>query len=177
MRCFVLFLLSLVVRLFVRWHYAEVTGDRRGYDASVAKLSDELRSSWVDRRHNRGCSVLRVVLLAYGGWRYALLDRTSLVFFSCCGHLEGPDLLGNAIISVFAADLDFVVIVSNVSVVCCNHSERLERLLPLSGDVRALDLLPEFVKSIKSAGHPSSRRRGACGGLAGTVRVCRCLSC
>ena len=94
------------MRLFVRWHYAEATGDRRGYDAGLAKLSDDLRSSWVDRHHNRGCLALSAVLLPWVGWRYALLDRTSLVFLSCCGHLEGPDLVGNAIISVFVADSD-----------------------------------------------------------------------
>ena len=49
--------------------------------------------------------------------------------------------------------------------------------MPLGGDVRALRLLPEFVKSIELARHPSSRRRGACAAIAGTVRVCRCLSC
>ena len=49
--------------------------------------------------------------------------------------------------------------------------------MPLGGEVRALDLLPKFVRSIKSAQHLSSRRRGACAGIAGTVRVCRCLSC
>ena len=68
------------------------------------------------------------------------------------------------------------MIVLHLSVVCCNHWERLEHLLPLSGEVRALELLPEIVKSMNSAHHPSSRRRGACGGIAGTVRVCRCLS-
>ena len=68
------------------------------------------------------------------------------------------------------------MIVSNLSVVCCNHSERLERLLPLSGEVRALELLPEIVRSKNSARHPPSRRRGVCGGIAGTARVCRCLS-
>ena len=46
------------VHLFVRWHYAELTGDRRGYDSALAALSPELRSSWVGRRHNRGCPVL-----------------------------------------------------------------------------------------------------------------------
>ena len=50
--------LSLLVRLFVRWHYAEHTRDRRGYDSALAALSPELRSSWVDREHNRGCPVL-----------------------------------------------------------------------------------------------------------------------
>ena len=65
----------------------------------------------------------------------------------------------------------------NLSVVCCNHSERLEHLLPLSGEVRALQLLPKMLTSMHSAGHPSSRRRGACSGIAGTVRVCLCLSC
>jgi hypothetical protein len=67
-------------------------------------------------------------------------------------------------------------IVFSLSVVCCNHWERLEFLLPLTGDVRALELLSKFVNSLHSARHPSSRRRGACGGIAGTVRVCRCLS-
>ena len=52
------FSLSLLVRLFVRWHYAEHTRDRRGYDSALAALSPELRSSWVDREHNRGCPVL-----------------------------------------------------------------------------------------------------------------------
>ena len=69
------------------------------------------------------------------------------------------------------------MIVLDLSVVCCNHWERLEHLLLLSGEVRALELLPEIVKSMNSAHHPSSQRRGACVGIAGTVRVCRCLSC
>ena len=56
---------SLLVRLFVRWHYAEHIGDRRGYDLALAAMPPELRSSWVDREHNRGCPVLRV-LLAWG---------------------------------------------------------------------------------------------------------------
>ena len=50
--------LSLLVRLFIRWHYAERTGDRGGYDLALAGLEAELRSSWVDRQHNRGCPVL-----------------------------------------------------------------------------------------------------------------------
>ena len=64
--CFSLSLsLSLCsVHLFVRWHYAEVTGDRRGYESALAALSPELRSSWVDRQHNRGCLVLCSLLLA-----------------------------------------------------------------------------------------------------------------
>ena len=94
------------MHLFVRWHYAEVTGDRRGYESALAALSPELRSSWVDRQHNRGCLVLCSLLLACGGSRYALLDRTSLVFFRSCGDLTGADLLANAIISVPASDFD-----------------------------------------------------------------------
>ena len=48
--------------------------------------------------------------------------------------------------------------------------------MPLSGEARALELLPRFVKSRNSGRHPSSRRRGACGGIAVTITVCRCLS-
>ena len=112
---------------------------------------------------------------ANGG--YALLDRTALKFLALCRGLNGADLLGNAIIAVPVVDPRCLVIVLDLLVVCCNHWERLEHLLPLRGEVRALALLPEIVKSMNSSQHPSSRRRGACGGLAGTVRVCLCLSC
>jgi hypothetical protein len=37
---------------------------------------------------------------------YALIDRTALVFLSRCGGLQGPDLLGNAIIAVLVVDFD-----------------------------------------------------------------------
>ena len=57
-------------------------------------------------------------------------------------------------------------------VVCFNHWERLDDMLPLSGDVRALDLLPRIARSRESAMHSSSQRRGVCEGLAGTTRVC-----
>ena len=35
-----------------------------------------------------------------GGWRYALLDRTSLLFVQLCRDLVGADLVANAIIAV-----------------------------------------------------------------------------
>lgn len=62
-------------------------------------------------------------------------------------------------------------------VVCFNHWERLQDLVPLSGEVRALDLLPRIARSRESAKHPSSQRRGVCDGLAGTSRVCLPLRC
>jgi hypothetical protein len=49
---------DVLVRLFVRWHHAEATRDRRGYVAALAALPPQLRSSWLGRRHNRGCPVL-----------------------------------------------------------------------------------------------------------------------
>ena len=47
--------------------------------------------------------------------------------------------------------------------------------MPLSGDVRALALLPRLLRSIKEAKCPSSQRRGVCEALSGTTRVCLCL--
>ena len=41
-----------------------------------------------------------------GGFGYALLDRTSLVFLSRCGRHVGADLLANAIIAAPVADFD-----------------------------------------------------------------------
>ena len=110
-----------------------------------------------------------------GRFRYAMIDRTSLEFFRCCGHLSGADLVANAIIAVPVSDLSVAIVCVVLSVVCCNHSERLGALLPLSGQVRALELLPKICESMASAKHPSSRRRGVCDGLAGTTRVCGCL--
>ena len=40
------------------------------------------------------------------GARYALLDRTALVFLALCGGLTGSELLANCIISIAVAALD-----------------------------------------------------------------------
>ena len=61
-------------------------------------------------------------------------------------------------------------------VVCFNHWERMQDILPLCGDVRALDLLRRLAVSRQSAKHASSQRRGVCDGIHTTTRACAWLS-
>ena len=106
---------------------------------------------------------------------HALLDRTSLMFLSRCGHLAGADLLANAVISVRESVSWPCSCVCEFLVVCFNHWERMRDMLPLSGDVSALDLLRRLTVSRQSAKHASSQRRGVCDGISGTTRVCAWL--
>lgn len=165
----------LRVLLFVRWHYAEITGEYGVYESALARLPRALRDSWALRAHCRGClflfcCVLFAVFLARSIGSHLSVVSVSLWTFDRGGLVRQCRRLGALFCRCCFVSLVF-------RVVCFNHWERLEDLIPLSGEVRALDLLPRIARSRESAKRASSQRRGVCDGLAGTTRVCLPLGC